>query len=121
MVSVRLLGLRDRCTMESYLKFPKPSTPALAHSQLLADLIRERIAAAEGWLDFAEFMQLALYAPGLGYYSAGARKFGPAGDFVTAPEISPVFGRCIARSLTVVPAPRWRSSGRFATKRTLAA
>jgi SAM-dependent MidA family methyltransferase len=86
--------------MESHLELPKPSAPALAHSQRLADSIRERIAAGHGWIDFAEFMNLALYAPGLGYYSAGARKFGPDGDFVTAPEISPLFGRCIARSLT---------------------
>jgi len=86
--------------MESHLELPKPSAPALAHSQQLADLIREHIVAGDGWIDFAEFMNLALYAPGLGYYSAGARKFGPGGDFVTAPEISPLFGRCIARSLT---------------------
>ena len=48
-------------------------------------------------MSFAQYMELALYAPGLGYYSAGLSKLGPAGDFVTAPEISPLFGRCIAR------------------------
>jgi SAM-dependent MidA family methyltransferase len=69
---------------------------ALRHSQHLADLIRAEITAAGGALPFDRFMELALYAPGLGYYSAGARKLGPEGDFVTAPELSPLFGRCIA-------------------------
>jgi SAM-dependent MidA family methyltransferase len=58
--------------------------------------VREEIARAGGWIDFARYMQLALYEPGLGYYSAGATKFGSAGDFVTAPEISPLFSRCVA-------------------------
>lgn len=81
---------------------PKPSADAMAHSEKLGELIRERIRAGDGWMDFAEFMDLALYAPGLGYYSAGARKFGAAGDFVTAPEISPLFSRCIARVVAEV-------------------
>jgi len=55
------------------------------------------IAVRGGWLPFDEYLQQVLYAPGLGYYSAGAAKFGAAGDFVTAPEISPLFGACIAR------------------------
>jgi SAM-dependent MidA family methyltransferase len=59
---------------------------------MLCDLIR-----AEGTISFARYMELALYAPGLGYYSAGLRKFGSGGDFVTAPEISPLFSQCIAR------------------------
>ncbi|MEP7313486.1 MAG: SAM-dependent methyltransferase [Pseudomonadota bacterium] len=54
------------------------------------------IAAAGGWLPFDEYMRAVLYAPGLGYYSAGSRKFGPDGDFTTAPELSPLFGSCIA-------------------------
>ena len=83
-------------------ELPPPAEDALAHSRTLSALIRQRIADAGGWIDFAAFMNLALYAPGLGYYSAGAQKFGPAGDFVTAPEISPIFGRCIARSLADV-------------------
>jgi SAM-dependent MidA family methyltransferase len=74
-----------------------PLTPdEAAHSATLVDLVRTRIEAARGWIDFAEFMNLALYTPGLGYYSAGARKFGAAGDFVTAPEVAPVFSRCLA-------------------------
>ena len=62
-------------------------------------MIRAEIARADGWISFARFMELALYAPGLGYYAAGARKFGAAGDFVTAPEISAMFGQCIARAV----------------------
>ncbi len=60
------------------------------------------IAAAGGWLSFERYMELALYAPGLGYYSAGARKFGADGDFVTAPEVSPLFGACVARQCAEV-------------------
>jgi SAM-dependent MidA family methyltransferase len=83
--------------MENQLELPNPSDEALAHSETLAALIRERIRGAGNWIDFADYMDLALYAPGLGYYSAGASKIGAAGDFVTAPEISPLFSRCIAR------------------------
>jgi SAM-dependent MidA family methyltransferase len=63
----------------------------------VATLLRERIAAAGGWLAFDAYMQIALYEPGLGYYSAGAHKLGAGGDFTTAPEISPLFGQCLAR------------------------
>lgn len=77
-------------------ELPKPSADALAHSKRLEARIRAEIAAAGGRLGFERYMELALYAPGLGYYSAGARKFGAAGDFVTAPEISPLFARCLA-------------------------
>ena len=78
---------------------PIPSTEAQAHSDKLRELIHGEIAAQRGWIPFARFMELALYAPGSGYYSAGARKFGAAGDFVTAPEISPLFGRALARQI----------------------
>lgn len=84
--------------MRNAFELPVPSAEALAHSARLAESIRERIRAERGWLDFAYYMELALYAPGLGYYSAGTAKFGAAGDFVTAPEISPLFGRCLARA-----------------------
>ena len=70
---------------------------ALTHSRQLVDLIRAEAAARGGSLSFDRFMDLALYAPGLGYYVAGARKFGPGGDFVTAPGLSPLFGLCLAR------------------------
>ncbi len=75
-----------------------PATPeALALSLQLGDLIRARIATAGGALSFSSYMDLALYAPGLGYYSAGSKKFGLQGDFITAPESSPLFARCLAR------------------------
>ncbi len=76
---------------------PPPTSEALALSLQLSDLIRSRIAAAGGALSFASYMELSLYAPGLGYYSAGSHKFGPHGDFITAPETSPLFARCLAR------------------------
>ncbi len=75
---------------------PLPSDDARAASRLLATTIRARIDAASGWLRFDHFMEAALYEPGLGYYAGGSRKFGAAGDFVTAPELSPMFGGCIA-------------------------
>lgn len=76
---------------------PQPDAVSAAHSARCADYIRARILDAGGSISFAEFMHYALYAPGLGYYAAGARKFGADGDFVTAPEISPLFGRVIAK------------------------
>jgi len=79
---------------------PAPSPDALAHSERLRTLIADRIGAAGGWISFAEYMQFALYAPALGYYSAGAAKFGSEGDFVTAPLISPLFSRTVARRLS---------------------
>ncbi len=68
-----------------------------AHSERVAAHIRAFIAERNGVIGFDAFMRLALYAPGLGYYSAGAIKFGASGDFVTAPEVSSLFSRCIAR------------------------
>lgn len=76
-----------------------PSAEAQAISDRLADLIAAEIKAGGGWISFAHYMELALYAPGLGYYSAGSRKLGRDGDFVTAPELSSLFGRCLARQL----------------------
>ena len=82
---------------------PQPTdVDALAHSDQLRALIQQQILAAGGSLPFWKFMELALYAPGLGYYSAGAMKFGPAGDFMTAPELSPLFAACVADALTPV-------------------
>jgi len=81
---------------------PSPSAEALAHSEKLATLIREEIAANGGWLPFARYMELALYAPGLGYYTAGARKLGREGDFITAPEMTPLFGQTLARQAAQV-------------------
>jgi SAM-dependent MidA family methyltransferase len=69
-----------------------------AHSARVRAAVGAAIAARGGWLPFDEYLNLVLYAPGLGYYSAGAQKFGAAGDFTTAPELSPLFGRCLARA-----------------------
>lgn len=81
----------------SNLRLPQPSPEAIAHSYQVLAFIKNRIQLNGGKITFAEYMQLVLYAPGLGYYSAGANKFGAAGDFVTAPEISPLFGQAIAK------------------------
>ncbi|WP_149196383.1 class I SAM-dependent methyltransferase [Luteimonas suaedae] len=79
-----------------------PDADALAHSERLQALIRAHIAEAGGAIPFSRFMELALYAPGLGYYSAGATKFGAAGDFVTAPELGPLFAECVAEAVAPV-------------------
>lgn len=84
-------------TFPDFDNLPPPDTVAQAHSDRLVTLIRDEIKAQGGRISFARYMALALYAPGLGYYSAGAHKLGQAGDFVTAPELSPLFSRCVAR------------------------
>ena len=81
---------------------PAVSEEAAAHSAHLHALIAEQIAASGGALPFWRFMELALYAPGLGYYSAGATKFGGAGDFVTAPELGPLYAECVAEAVAPV-------------------
>jgi len=81
---------------------PTPNSEQLAHSALLSNTIRDEIAGSGGWISFARYMELALYAPGLGYYSAGSKKIGGSGDFVTAPEISPLFSRCLAHQAAQV-------------------
>jgi SAM-dependent MidA family methyltransferase len=95
---------------------PEPAAAAAQHSASLAESIRRDIAAhcddethsddktTCGWIPFSRFMELALYAPGLGYYAAGSRKFGEAGDFITAPELSPLFGRTLARQVAEIAA-----------------
>lgn len=82
--------------MLTALDLPPLGADEEAHSARVAAAIGAAIARAGGWIPFSRFMEIALYAPGLGYYSAGARKFGPAGDFVTAPELTPLFARCLA-------------------------
>ncbi|MES2405885.1 MAG: class I SAM-dependent methyltransferase [Pseudomonadota bacterium] len=84
------------------MPLPTPSPEALAHSTALVDHISDVIHQTDGWISFARYMELALYSPGLGYYSGGSAKFGAAGDFVTAPEISPLFGRSLARQVAQV-------------------
>ena len=81
---------------------PAPSAEAQAHSRrVVAHLVRI-ITEAGGWVSFADYMGEALYAPGLGYYAAGARKFGAAGDYVTAPELTPLFGASVTAQLAPI-------------------
>ena len=87
---------------EQSASLPKPDEPSAEHSARVRDYLHKKIANAGGNLSFVEFMHEALYAPGLGYYNAGSTKFGAEGDFVTAPEISPVFGRVLARQCAEV-------------------
>jgi SAM-dependent MidA family methyltransferase len=75
---------------------PEPDAAARAHSGRVVAAVRGDIDAAGGFVPFARYMQLVLYAPGLGYYVAGARKFGADGDFVTAPEMTPLFAQALA-------------------------
>ena len=82
--------------MSAPLGLPPLTLEESAHSAKLERRICEEIEARGGWISFERFMEMALYEPGLGYYSAGATKFGGAGDFITAPEISPLFSRCMA-------------------------
>src|ERR1700683_655331 len=81
---------------------PPPSPEECTHSKAVAECIREQIIRSGGWLSFERFMELALYAPGLGYYSAGSAKLGAGGDFVTAPEVSDLFSRCVAKQCAAV-------------------
>lgn len=95
--------------IEHGLTLPTPDPASARHSARVTRTVAERIDAAGGAISFGEFMHLALYAPGLGYYSSGTEKFGAAGDFVTAPEVSAIFGRVLARQcvevLSAVEAP----------------
>jgi SAM-dependent MidA family methyltransferase len=83
-------------------RLPRPDDDSLAHCKKVRELIRQSIDEAGGSISFAQFMHLALYAPGLGYYNVGTTKFGATGDFVTAPEISPLFGHVVARQCAAV-------------------
>lgn len=106
---------------------PSPSEAALAHSRQLQEAIAGEIRQTDGWMAFSRFMELALYAPGLGYYTAGARKFGAAGDFITAPEMTGLFGQALATQIAQImaaSAPRvieiGAGSGRLAADLLLA-
>lgn len=86
-------------TMSSYhsgIELPAPEHEQVKHSSLLIESIMQHIEACGGVISFRDYMQHCLYQPGLGYYSAGSSKFGASGDFVTAPEISSLFGQCLA-------------------------
>lgn len=88
--------------MHQRLTLPQPDPDSLAHSGEVAAFIRDRIAENGGSISFAQYMHHCLYAPGLGYYAAGATKFGQAGDFVTAPEVSALFGAMLASQCAAV-------------------
>jgi SAM-dependent MidA family methyltransferase len=79
------------------LQLPEPSADALRASQALRDVIADEIRRHNGWISFARYMELALYAPDLGYYSGGSAKLGKDGDFTTAPELTPLFGKTLAQ------------------------
>ena len=88
--------------MSTFLKstyLPACTEVALAHSQKLQAVIRKAIESAGGWITFERYMDIALYQPGLGYYNGGATKLGGSGDFVTAPEISALYGRTLAKQV----------------------
>jgi len=87
---------------EQPISLPPPDEPSAQHSARVLEHLHQHISNAGGAISFAEFMHECLYASGLGYYSAGSVKFGSAGDFITAPEVSPVFGRVLARQCSEV-------------------
>jgi SAM-dependent MidA family methyltransferase len=80
------------------ISLPDASPDALLHSQQFVQTLRQFIRENKGAIPFSRFMELALYAPGMGYYCAGARKFGADGDFVTSPELGSVFAQCVAHA-----------------------
>jgi SAM-dependent MidA family methyltransferase len=100
-------GMRGRRTISRAVEslvltaaaLPPPTTDEAARSSRVAAAIARRIAAADGWLPFSAFMEAALYEPGLGYYMSDGPIFGAQGDFVTAPELSPLFAACIANGI----------------------
>ena len=84
------------------MNLPQPSAEALEQSAALVARLQTLIETQGGWIPFSSYMAEALYAPGLGYYSGGARKFGPGGDFITAPELTPLFGQALASQVQQV-------------------
>ena len=86
-------------------ELPEPTADARAASEALSQIIAAEIVARGGWMSFARYMELALYAPGLGYYSGGSHKFGShqtGGDFLTAPELTPLYAQALARQVAQV-------------------
>ncbi len=86
-------------------ELPPPDPDALLASRALLERIAAELAAQRNWISFARYMELALHEPGLGYYAAGSRALGAAGDFVTAPELSPLFARTLARQVAELLRP----------------
>jgi SAM-dependent MidA family methyltransferase len=86
-------------------ELPAPDANALAVSRALIERIRAELRAHGNWMSFARYMELALYEPGLGYYAGGSVKLGPDGDFVTAPELGPLFARTLAVQVAALLEP----------------
>lgn len=86
------------------MKLPQPSPEALEQSQALVARLQDLIRTQGGWIPFSTYMSETLYTPGLGYYSGGSRKFGPGGDFITAPELTPLFGQALATQIQQIMA-----------------
>ncbi len=84
------------------VELPEPDLNARQRSEHLSALIKQACVEQGGYIRFSEYMQRALYTPLLGYYSSGTRKFGQQGDFITAPEVSPLFAQCLARQLAEI-------------------
>lgn len=95
-----MLPFEPRTNAPSSLPTLQPE--AARRSARLRSLIHGKIKLWGGAIPFSKFMELALYAPGLGYYRAGTQRFGAEGDFVTAPELSPLFSRCVAAQLAEI-------------------
>jgi len=96
------LHARVRYATAALNSLPTPEADAITHSERLVARLQQEMRDSGGAITFARFMELVLYAPGLGYYSAGSRKFGVEGDFVTAPEISALFSCCVASQVQQV-------------------
>jgi SAM-dependent MidA family methyltransferase len=86
-------------------ELPPPDPDALVTSRRLLERIGAELAASGNWISFARYMELVLHEPGLGYYAAGSRKLGSSGDFVTAPELSPLFARTLTRQVKEILEP----------------
>ena len=86
------------------MEFPLPPAEALVFSDALKKRVTDRIESQNGWISFADYMACVLYEPGLGYYSGGSANLGESGDFVTAPEMSPLYGHTLADA--VIPLMR---------------
>lgn len=97
LLSASIAEMSHKDVSDGLNQLPLPDPAAQAHSEKLIGLISDEMQRQGGAISFARYMEMVLYAPGLGYYSAGKHKFGAAGDFITAPEISPLFSRCLAR------------------------
>lgn len=98
-----LCDSRPSAAMTADSGLPVPSSEALAQSEALLGVMQDEMSMApDESISFRRYMEMALYHPGLGYYVAGSRKFGPDGDFITAPELGDVFARCLANQIAEI-------------------